>query len=153
MKRPDRKLNGVVEYCFSGMRFKVRVDNENSSIAFNLHGVKTLPNDKNMPQLLELSNMAQKFAKDNLFQKDVILDVDFADKRGTFFGSLTYKNKQDFALDLIAEGLAQVSVFGNRAFANRMELEREEEKAKEHGVGMWNKSLKSLFGSSPKKVR
>jgi endonuclease YncB( thermonuclease family) len=44
-------------------------------------------------------------------------------------------------------------VFGNKAPANIMDLEREEEKAKEHGVGIWNKSLKSLFGSSPKKVR
>jgi len=58
MKRPDRKLNGVVEYCFSGMRFKIRVDSENSSIAFNLLGVKTMPNDKNNPQLLELANDA-----------------------------------------------------------------------------------------------
>jgi hypothetical protein len=58
MKRPDRKLNGVVEYCFSGMRFKIRVDSENSSIAFNLLGVKTMANDKNNPQLLELANDA-----------------------------------------------------------------------------------------------
>lgn len=34
-----------------------------------------------------------------------------------------------------------------------MQLEREEEKAKENGVGIWNKSIKSMFGSSPKKVR
>jgi len=47
MKRPNRKLNGVVEYCFSGMRFKVRLDSEHASIAFNLLGVKTMPNDKN----------------------------------------------------------------------------------------------------------
>jgi len=26
MKRPSRRMNGVVEYCFSGMRFKVRLD-------------------------------------------------------------------------------------------------------------------------------
>ncbi len=49
MKRPDTKLNGVVEYCFSGMRFKIRLDNENSSIAFNLLGIKTMANDKNVP--------------------------------------------------------------------------------------------------------
>jgi hypothetical protein len=47
LKRPNRKLNGVVEYCFSGMRFKIRLDSENTSIAFNLLGVKTMPNDKN----------------------------------------------------------------------------------------------------------
>jgi staphylococcal nuclease domain-containing protein 1 len=47
MKRPNRKLNGVIEYCFSGMRYKIRLDSENTAIAFVLHGVKTMANDKN----------------------------------------------------------------------------------------------------------
>jgi len=47
LKRPNRKCNGVIEYCFSGMRFKVRLDGENTAIALNLLGVKTMPNDKN----------------------------------------------------------------------------------------------------------
>ena len=47
MKRPNRKLNGVVEYCFSGMRFKVRLDTENTAISFSILGVKTMINDKN----------------------------------------------------------------------------------------------------------
>ena len=34
-----------------------------------------------------------------------------------------------------------------------MDLEREEEKAKENGVGIWDKNIKTMFGSSPKKVR
>lgn len=49
MKRPNRKMTGVVEYCFSGMRFKVRLDGENTAIALNLLGVKTMTNDKNQP--------------------------------------------------------------------------------------------------------
>jgi hypothetical protein len=40
MKRPSRKMNGVAEYCFSGMRFKVRLDGESTSIDINLLGVK-----------------------------------------------------------------------------------------------------------------
>ncbi len=47
MKRPNRKINGVVEYCFSGMRFKVRLDSENTAIGLNLLGVRTMANDKN----------------------------------------------------------------------------------------------------------
>ena len=58
-----------------------------------------------------------------LFQKDVTVEIDFADKRGSFFGSLTFKNKQDFALELVKEGLAEISIFGNRAPANITELE------------------------------
>jgi staphylococcal nuclease domain-containing protein 1 len=88
LKRPNRKINGVVEYCFSGMKFKVRLDSESSAIAFNLLGVRTMANDKNQPKLLELSNDAHQYAKDTLFQRDVIVDLDSADKRGTFFGTL-----------------------------------------------------------------
>jgi hypothetical protein len=40
------------------MRFKVRLDGENTAIALNLLGVKTMANDKNQPKLLELSNDA-----------------------------------------------------------------------------------------------
>lgn len=66
MKRPSRKMNGVVEYCFSGMRFKVRLDSENVSIAFSLLGIKTMPNDKNQPEMLKLSNEALDFARSYL---------------------------------------------------------------------------------------
>lgn len=40
-------MQGVVEYCFSGMRFKVRLDQEGISIAVSLLGVKTMQNDPN----------------------------------------------------------------------------------------------------------
>jgi endonuclease YncB( thermonuclease family) len=102
MKRPNRKINGVIEYCFSGMRFKVRLDGENTAIALNLLGVKTMANDKNQPKLLELSNDALQFAKDTLFQRDVTVDLEFADKRGSFFGTVSLKNtKEDFGLMLV----------------------------------------------------
>jgi hypothetical protein len=67
MKRPNRKMNGVVEYCFSGMRFKVRLDGENTAIGLNLLGVRTMANDKNQPQMLEFSNEALAFVKDLVF--------------------------------------------------------------------------------------
>ena len=42
MKRKDRSFRGVVEYCFSGMKFKVRLEQENRIVAVNLLGVKTM---------------------------------------------------------------------------------------------------------------
>lgn len=42
MKRKDKTFRGVVEYCFSGMKFKVRLDQEGRLIALNLVGVKTM---------------------------------------------------------------------------------------------------------------
>lgn len=67
MKRPNKRMNGVIEYCFSGMRFKVRLDGENVAIGFNLLGVRTMSNDKNQPEQLELSNEALAYAKSVLF--------------------------------------------------------------------------------------
>lgn len=119
MKRPNRKINGVIEYCFSGMRFKVRLDGENTAVAINLLGVKTMANDKNQPKLFELSNDAHQFAKDTLYQRDVVVDLEFADKRGTFFGTVALKNtKEDFALLLVQNGLAEISIFGSKAPEN-----------------------------------
>jgi len=58
IKRPDRKFSGVVEYCFSGMRFKLRLEGENRYVSFSLLGVKTLQSDKNQPTLLAFANEA-----------------------------------------------------------------------------------------------
>lgn len=46
-KRKDKTFRGVVEYCFSGMKFKVRLEQEGRLVAINLHGVKTMAQDKN----------------------------------------------------------------------------------------------------------
>jgi staphylococcal nuclease domain-containing protein 1 len=66
-KRTDRKFTGVVEYCFSGMRFKIRLESENCQIALNLLGVATTKADKNQPALMEYANDALAFAKEHLF--------------------------------------------------------------------------------------
>jgi len=73
--------------------------------------------------MLEFSNEALAFVKDLAFQKDVVVEPDFADKRGTFFGSITLSNKKDLALLLVQEGLAEVSILGNKAPLNIEELE------------------------------
>lgn len=62
-KRKDKTFRGVVEYCFSGMKFKVRLDTEGRLIAINLLGVKTMAQDKNQPTLLEYANDALLMAK------------------------------------------------------------------------------------------
>jgi len=47
-----------------------------------------------------------KFAKENLFQRDVTIEIYFADKRGTFFGTLAINKDVDFSQRLLEEGLA-----------------------------------------------
>jgi hypothetical protein len=67
MKRSDKRFVGVVEHCFSGMKFKVRLDQEGRTIALNLLGVKTMASDKNQPIFDEYANDALQLAKDTLF--------------------------------------------------------------------------------------
>ena len=47
-------------------------------------------------------------AKNSLFQREVTVELFFADKKGNFFGTVTMANKTDFAMKLLDEGLAKV---------------------------------------------
>lgn len=73
----------------------------------------------------------------------MVVEPDFADKRGSFFGSVTLSNKKDFALMLVQEGLAEVSVIGNKAPINIEEIEEAEQQAKADKIGIWGAGLKS----------
>lgn len=117
--RTDKTFTGVIEHCFSGMKFKVRLEGgENRIIAFALLGVRPLSNDKNQPAMLKFAEEALSFAKEHLMQRDVQVEVFSADKRGTFFGTVQLTNqKKDFALKLVEEGLAMVS---NNGYEKRL---------------------------------
>ena len=56
--RKDKSFKGVIEYCFSGMKFKVRLDTEGRTIGLNLLGIRTMALDKNQPTLQEYANDA-----------------------------------------------------------------------------------------------
>lgn len=56
--------------------------------------------------MLEYANDALRLAKQCLFQRDVTVELSFADKKGSFFGSVLMPNKTDFAVRLCEEGLA-----------------------------------------------
>jgi endonuclease YncB( thermonuclease family) len=64
-----------------------------------------------------------------------------------------YKGKKDFAVELVSEGLAQVSIVGSKIPQSIDELEAAEGKAKADGIGIWSKSLKLASASSPKKIK
>ena len=36
--------------------------------------------------MLELSNLALAYTREHIYQKEVVIEIDSADKRGTFFG-------------------------------------------------------------------
>lgn len=148
-KRKDKTFRGVVEYCFSGMKFKVRLDTEGRLIAINLLGVKTMAQDKNQPTLLEYANDALLMAKQNLFQREVTVELLFADKRGTFFGNLKMPNKNDFAVKLCEEGLAQTYLQGYNTKPPVLypQMQEAQATAQQRGIGIWGSHLNLMTDS------
>ena len=146
-KRNLKVFSGVIEYCFSGMRFKVRLNDEGCCIGLNLFGVKTMDNDPNQPTLMEYSNDAKKLAHQNLYQRDVQVELCFTDKRGSFFGYITTSDKKYFATKLIEAGLAKVHYQGDREPKMLKEFSAAQGVAKEAELGIWSKSLKLMSGN------
>lgn len=109
-----------------------------------------MANDKNQAAMLKFAQEAQDFAKDNLYQRDVTIELFSQDKRGTFFGTLQMPSKQDFALKLVEEGLAQVSQSGieKRMPANMMQLQDAEVAAKKQQLGIWDPKVKLVQKSN-----
>ena len=87
-------IKGVIEYCFSGQKYKIRLDSENCSVAFAQIGVKIPQPDPNQPGITEISNNAKEYAKNSLHQRDVVINVKYMDKRGTFLGNLWFWNEK-----------------------------------------------------------
>lgn len=107
-------INGVVEFCFSGQRFKIRLDSENCSVAFGLIGVKIPQPDANQPGITEISENAKEYAKSVLHQRDVIINVKYMDKRGTFLGNLWFAGQkrtqkgENFAKNILRKGYGSI---------------------------------------------
>jgi endonuclease YncB( thermonuclease family) len=85
----------------------------------------------------------------------VVVDLEFADKRGTFFGTVALKNtKEDFGLMLVEQGLGEISIVGNKAPENIEQLEIAQEKAQDEETGIWQKGMQlgaaAVSGSSVK---
>ena len=104
---------GVIEYCFSGQKFKIRIDDENCSISFGMIGIKIPQPDMNQPGITEVSAQAKEYAKNILHQRDVALNVKYMDKRGTFLGNLWMlsgpKKKGDhFAKNILRKGYGNI---------------------------------------------
>jgi staphylococcal nuclease domain-containing protein 1 len=103
--RAGNNLTGVIEYCFSGQRFKVRIESESVCIPLCIHGIRCMTYDQNQPQAMELANEGKDFAKWNLHQKDVTIELEFTDKKGNFFGSVLV-GKKNYGEMILEQGLA-----------------------------------------------
>lgn len=86
------KISSVVDYVFTGTRFKVYVPSETVIICLALQGVSAdkvtkadvkgqdVPLTRLYPPSQSVGNQALHFVRDRLFQRDVLVDVDTTDK-------------------------------------------------------------------------
>jgi staphylococcal nuclease domain-containing protein 1 len=125
----------VVEYVFSGSRYKLYVPKETCVVFFSLSGVKVPKRGENAEND-ELSNAALAFARERLHQRDVTVDVQQIDKGGNFLGQLYY-HKKDFAIQLLEQGYATVQHGIVERLAQGNDYIKAEEQAKAAKKNIW----------------
>ncbi|XP_062091486.1 ribonuclease TUDOR 1 [Humulus lupulus] len=126
-----RKIPAVVEYVFSGHRFKVLLPKETCSIALSLSGVRCP--GRNEPY----SDEAIALMRRKIMQRDVEILVENVDKTGTFIGSL-WESRNNVAIALLEAGLAKLQIsFGNDRIPDIHLLEKAEQAAKKQKLKIW----------------
>lgn len=134
----QKKVPAVVDFVKSASRFSVLIQRENAKITFVLSGIRAPksargPTDKAEP----FGQEAHEFANRRCLQRDVEIDVEDIDKVGGFIGTM-YINRENFAKQLVEEGLASVHAYSAEKSGNANELFAAETRAKEAKRGMWH---------------
>ncbi|KAI5329402.1 hypothetical protein L3X38_028799 [Prunus dulcis] len=127
-----RKIPAVVEYVFSGHRFKLLIPKETCSIAFAFSGVRC--SGRGEPY----SDEAIALMRRRIMQRDVEIEVETVDRTGTFLGSLwESKSKTNVAIALVEAGLAKFqNSFGGEIPDGHL-LEQAEQSAKRQKLKIW----------------
>ncbi|BAS78969.1 Os02g0523500, partial [Oryza sativa Japonica Group] len=120
----------IVEYVFSGHRFKLTIPKETCSIAFSFSGVRCPGKDE------PYSNEAIALMRRRILQRDVEIEVEAVDRTGTFLGSL-WESKTNMASVLLEAGLAKLSSFGLDRIPDANVLMRAEQSAKQQKLKIW----------------
>jgi staphylococcal nuclease domain-containing protein 1 len=136
----------VVDYCFSGFKYKLRVDEKQVMIPFGLIGIKTFVKDKNNTDLFDkYYKMALDYVNDTILQRDGLCEIEQADKVGNYFGHFFFNNK-NFSVDLVSKGLAVINEQNSNNIKYIDELRKAEKVAKEKKLGIWeNENLANLL--------
>jgi len=128
------RLSGVVEFVYSGARFKICIPKESCIINFTLTGVRA---PQKRPDHTEpYAEEASEFSREKLHQHDVELEVESHDKGGTFIGTL-FLNKKNFAVTLLEEGLASLHTPSATRSPFFNELNEAEALAKQQKKQIW----------------
>jgi staphylococcal nuclease domain-containing protein 1 len=126
-----RRVPAIVEYVFSGHRFKLYIPKETCSIAFSLSGVRCPGRDE------PYSDEAISLMRRKIMQRDVEIEVETVDRNGTFLGSL-WESKSNVAVTLVEAGLARLQTsFGSDKIPDIHLLEQAEKSAKQKKLKIW----------------
>ncbi|KAL8139970.1 hypothetical protein V2J09_005991 [Rumex salicifolius] len=128
-----RRHQAVVEYVLSGHRFKLLIPKETCSIAFSLSGVRCP--GRNEPY----SEDAIAFMRRKILQRDVEVEIETADRTGTFLGSL-WESRTNMGAVLLEAGLAKFQQgYGADRIPDAHLLTQAEESAKRQKLKVWEK--------------
>ncbi|XP_004292750.1 PREDICTED: staphylococcal nuclease domain-containing protein 1-like [Fragaria vesca subsp. vesca] len=127
-----RRVSAVVEYVFSGHRFKLYIPKETCSISFSLSGVRCPGRDE------PYSEEAKAVMRRRLMQRDVEIEVETVDGNGTFVGSL-WESGTNVSIALVEAGLAYIG--GSDKIQDGHLLERAMKEAKMKKLKIWENSV------------
>ncbi|KAH6794802.1 TUDOR-SN protein 1 [Perilla frutescens var. hirtella] len=127
----NRRMSAVVEYVLSGHRFKIDIPKATCSVAFSLSGVRCPGRDE------PFSEEAIAFMRRKIMQRDVEIEVETADRTGTFLGSL-WESRTNIAIPLLEAGLAKLQTsFGLDRIPDAHLLVQAEQSAKQKKLKIW----------------
>jgi len=134
----QKNLQCVVEHCYNGSRFKLRIEKNKCYVKFGLLGIKTFGNEKNTIDLHDkFYNEALNFVYDNYMQREGTCDIVQSDKSGNYFGYL-YLNNANIATLLLKNGLAVADVArSNNPVIHMNEFLTAEKSAEKEGKNIW----------------
>lgn len=138
-----KNLHCVMEYVFSGIRFKLRVESAKCYVNFKLIGLRAVEKDKNNSKQFDiLLTQAVEYLSDNFLQREGTVDIVHADKSGNYFGFLTIAGK-NIGSTVLQEGLAVIHNPQNNPLPN--EYRKSEKQAETELKGLWAHDGVNLF--------
>ncbi|KAK4783043.1 hypothetical protein SAY86_007417 [Trapa natans] len=127
----SRRTPAIVEYVFSGHRFKLLIPKETCSVAFSFSGVRCPGRDE------PYSDEAISLMRRKILQRDVEIEVETVDRTGTFLGTL-WESRTNVAITLLEAGLAKLQTsFATDRIPDAHLLERAEQSAKQQKLKIW----------------
>lgn len=140
------KQVGVIEYIFTGTRFKVRIPKQNCAIMLGVLGIRSMAPDPNQPEQDKIAKDAIEYARSTLLQRDVEVEIYALDQKGTFLGTV-FINKRNYSVPLLEQGLAFTQPSGGQPSPYRGQYEEAEESARRARVGVFDPKVSGLLGT------